>query len=218
MERFWQKAQPDPNSGCWLWTSSVDKKGYGRFFFNRPARLAHRVAWTLSFGDPGKKLVCHKCDTPCCVNPDHLFLGDAADNTADMMRKRRHNPAVGTRSGRAKLTDEDVLAIRASGLSGGEIVSLYGVSKGTASCVARGASWSHLDGPRRLLRKPPRSGVPGVFVTGKTSKPWIARPNLGGVVRSLGNYATVEEAAAVVSKARADFANGACFRPARTAR
>lgn len=91
-ERFYDSFTPEPMSGCWLWTKSLGPRGYGQIGVGprcQPAR-AHRVSWELHRGEiPAGAGVLHKCDTPCCVNPDHLFLGDQGDNTADMMRKAR---------------------------------------------------------------------------------------------------------------------------------
>lgn len=77
--------------GCWLWTGSVNSKGYGRIWYP-PHRFVfvHRLAWTLAYGPvPDGLCVLHRCDTPRCVRPDHLFLGTIRDNNHDMMRKGR---------------------------------------------------------------------------------------------------------------------------------
>lgn len=89
---FWSKVSPEPNSGCWLWTACVNAAGYGRFGVPLEYRteLAHRYAYSVLVEAPGELFVCHRCDTPGCVNPNHLFLGDNQANVTDMVRKRRH--------------------------------------------------------------------------------------------------------------------------------
>jgi hypothetical protein len=92
-DRFWAKVLR--SDGCWLWSACVDEHGYGSFVRlqeDGSHRLegAHRVAWELTHGPiPDGLRVCHHCDTPPCVRPDHLFLGTQADNMADMQRKGR---------------------------------------------------------------------------------------------------------------------------------
>lgn len=96
-ERFDQYVYPDPNSGCFLWVGATDRKGYGAFAAGsrsdgtRRRVTAHRYAWLLSGRAlPPDLCLCHKCDTPSCVNPDHLFLGTRADNNRDMAQKDRY--------------------------------------------------------------------------------------------------------------------------------
>ena len=82
--------------GCWVWTGSKSSRGYGWFKDNRvvPSKNVnvHRIAWELWRGPiPRGYLICHKCDNPPCINPDHLFAGTAADNTRDSWQKGRSN-------------------------------------------------------------------------------------------------------------------------------
>lgn len=92
--RFWSKVQRSP-TGCWEWTRYRDRKGYGRFNVNNTPRLAHRVAWEVTYGAvPDGMCVLHRCDNPPCVNPDHLWLGVVADNQRDMARKGRVGGAL----------------------------------------------------------------------------------------------------------------------------
>lgn len=107
---------------------------------------AHRVSWVLHHGPiPPGLLVCHRCDNPRCVNPEHLFLGTAKDNSQDMVRKGR--VSQGDRHPYAKLTTEQVVVIRkraADGDDPGQIASDFGVSEWNVIHVIRRHTWKHV--------------------------------------------------------------------------
>ena len=140
-QRIKDRCCPEPNTGCWLWMGAVDRSGYGRFNLASGTRKAHRLSYE-SFVGPitGGLFVLHRCDTPLCVNPEHLFLGTTADNMKDMIAKGR-SPA-GERSGRAKLTAAQVAEIRASTLRHSELALVYPVSAATICDIRRGQRWS----------------------------------------------------------------------------
>ena len=135
---------PVPECGCWLWLGNLDNAGYGRISVNSKQRVVSRAAFEAYKGiDPGNLFVCHKCDTPSCINPDHLFLGDNRDNIRDMYRKGRRSQ-LGTRNGNALLTEAQVLQILGSDAPRKQLARDFGVSKSTVDNIKRGAIWKHL--------------------------------------------------------------------------
>lgn len=91
-ERFDAKVDKSGPGGCWVWTGKRSREGYGRFSLDGRLVNAHRWSWERAVGPiPNGLLVCHHCDNPPCVNPEHLFVGTIQDNTRDMLAKGRGN-------------------------------------------------------------------------------------------------------------------------------
>lgn len=142
--RFWRMVNKSDVDGCWTWRGSPYMSfGYSRFKIEKKHFAAHRMAYILTFGDiPKDKCVCHKCDNPRCVRPDHLFLGSSKENVQDMTRKGRG--AKGENNGRAKLNWARVREIRNSfklGISSEQLSIDYNVARNTIYDVVRNRHW-----------------------------------------------------------------------------
>ena len=149
--RFWRKVRVGSVDECWPWLGWTNEKGYGVTGVyqgkNLPHRrvYAHRVALELSAGRGllEAECACHSCDNPSCCNPAHLFVGDRAENNADMRGKCRHEH--GERHHAARLSEDDVRAIRAArGRTQSELAEQYGVGQSVISRVLAGKAWSHV--------------------------------------------------------------------------
>lgn len=155
LEMFHANYMPEPNSGCWLWTGATNvPKDYGVMQRKEFKGYAHRYSYiTFRGAIPRGMLVLHRCDTPSCVNPAHLFLGTQFDNMRDCVLKGRHasqNPktsyARGVRHPNAKLNPDLVRQIR---LLNGTMTRLaiatrVGVSKSAVNFVLADKTWTHV--------------------------------------------------------------------------
>lgn len=145
--RFWSKVDKRGPNECWRWFGKTDKLGYGRFSSGHSKhRLAHRVSFALASRDAGAAVVCHRCDTPACVNPEHLFLGTQADNLADMRDKGRgrYIPHHGESNGRAKINSLQALEIKTSSESLASLARRFQISAQHASKIRKGKKWAHI--------------------------------------------------------------------------
>lgn len=127
IERFNKKFRVTPS--CWIWVGAK-RKGYGNFFFCGSNVSAHRFSYEHHIGEiPEGLLVCHKCDNPACVNPEHLFVGSVAENTADMLKKGRQSKgAPPDKLAIKQNVIEKIHALHLTGLSNRKIANLLGVS------------------------------------------------------------------------------------------
>ena len=156
-KRFWSKVEiirdnpDDPHeNSCWEWQGRVSRNGYGSFSKGGYPRGAHRLAWELAYNEvvPNGIEVCHTCDNPICVRPEHLFLGTRADNAADMVAKGRGvSPRLsGEANPAAKLTEEQVQRIRALYIFGQvtqrDVAEQFGISQQQVSNIISGKKWA----------------------------------------------------------------------------
>lgn len=147
--RFWRYVSPEPNTGCWLWTGSSTSAGYGninlRYIGNDRASVgyAHRLSWSMVNGPiPEGMYICHRCDNPACVNPDHLFLGTPEDNALDCSAKGRGNFNTNPpRIGNPKLSPEQVIEIRRTVGRHVDLARRFGVLPVTIRKIRSGETW-----------------------------------------------------------------------------
>lgn len=160
--------------GCWIWQGAKNPKGYGKININYKTVASHRLSYVLFNGDIKAGLyVCHTCDNPSCINPKHLFLGTAQDNTHDCFNKGRDKrkgrklssihrarigdfqrgkscPQRGRKGGEnpsAKLNSHSVIEIRrkhAAGIKMKDLVSEYKVHRSTILCIIKRKTWKHI--------------------------------------------------------------------------
>lgn len=162
---LWKKREADANflvrlnekidrsggeDACHPWTGNVYGSGYGYIARGpRVLRRVNRVIWELHYGEiPAGMFVCHHCDNRLCANIKHLFLGTPKENTQDMLAKGRRPSRKGSKNNRAKLTEDQVIEIRARYALGGitqkRLSEIYGVGHGCIESVITRRSWPHL--------------------------------------------------------------------------
>lgn len=149
--RFWQYV--NKTDACWLWTGTKMPFGHGQIIDGPKSRggklvLAHRVSWEMHHGEiPDGLCVCHRCDVPACVRPNHLFLGTHADNMQDCASKSRNHH--GESHFFAKMTPDLVREIRTryanGGISQSTLAKEYGLFQTTVSELIRHKTWKHVD-------------------------------------------------------------------------
>lgn len=173
-ERFWGRVQK--TDGCWLWTGNKMRRGYGitynaGIYEGGKREPAHRISYRLAYGDfPKNLLVCHHCDNPPCVKPDHLFLGTHKDNFLDAKNKNRVPTGVrhwtsvkpelikrgfksperalsGSTNPNSRLTEKDVSRIRflrSKGSKYADLAKAFNVKQDTIEGICLRRSWKHI--------------------------------------------------------------------------
>lgn len=138
-EKFWSLINKSHESECWIWLGGVNNKGYGQFRLNGRLYMSHRLAYSLSKSEiPRGLFLCHKCDTPKCCNPSHMFIGTQSDNMIDRVVKNRQPNLV--------LTPEIVKEIRRLSASymPGQISKKLNISLTLVKKVFYNESWKHV--------------------------------------------------------------------------
>ena len=130
---------------CWEWQGMKSSDGYGELKVDGKRHPAHRWIYEYTYGNIGSLNVCHHCDNPLCVRPDHLFAGTQKDNIRDCIKKGRF--ARGEKNGQARLKDSQILEIRklkAQGIKSPTIAKLFNIHEGHARKIMSGQKWTAL--------------------------------------------------------------------------
>ncbi len=157
-DRFWSKVNERGPDDCWEWTAALNGMGYGVIGIGRSKdgiERAHRLSYCwangLTIAELGELFVLHHCDNRSCVNPRHLYLGTAKQNTRDMLDRGRHRTRRGSANPFAKLTEWQVQRIRQEhnpvrgyGRGYRALAKKYGVNRTTISRIVRWQKWHHL--------------------------------------------------------------------------
>jgi hypothetical protein len=155
-ERFWSKVNKLGKDNCWEFTGGINSTGRGIFVLNGKSVHAHRVAYMLTNGRiPEGAFICHTCDNGKCVNPKHLFIGNALINNRDCFSKGRHPILRGEHDPKSKLNNEKVLKIvelyKTGKYSQPQVGKMFGVSRSSVLGILRGESWVEITGITKPL-------------------------------------------------------------------
>jgi hypothetical protein len=146
-KQFWDRIRKTET--CWVWIGGCHSNGYGSTIFRKKQMHAHRLSWEINCGPiPDGMMVCHRCDNPPCVRPDHLFLGDAGDNSRDRTSKGRQYIRRGEDVPSAKLVGAQIKEIRLQFATGAfsqqALADAFGVSRRNIRLIVRQETWKHL--------------------------------------------------------------------------
>jgi len=130
---------------CWEWVGRLDPTGYGIIDIRQVCFTTHRFSFAIFNGREPKKFVCHHCDNPKCVNPDHLFEGTQTDNMHDCSVKGRFGDRRGEMNACRKLSDMAVREIRASSRTLKALAHQYGVSESAIFQAKSYQTWAHVN-------------------------------------------------------------------------
>lgn len=175
---FWSYVKKDGHpKGCWEWQKSCLKSGgYGQFNLNGDMWRTHVLSYVLTRGDiPDGIWICHECDNPKCVNPDHLFPGTPQDDMTDMIKKGRARHSHGEDRPMAIHTNEEVANLKALLLEGvmsrARLARMFNFDRSSVTKIAKGILWPHIPPARSSKPSLPPGGFMFTDPPATVSKP-----------------------------------------------
>ena len=133
---------------CAEWIGAANSEGYGYIYFNKSSWRLSRLIWTAMNGKiPKGKIVCHSCDNPPCIDPNHLFLGTKGSNNTDRAQKGRNRDQDGENNSSSKLTSAQVRLIKtlvAQGVPRKEIAAVHEISRQTIDLIVNRKRWASI--------------------------------------------------------------------------
>lgn len=197
-QRFWGKVLvPDSHENCFNWIGARHRKGYGHIVEKQTNYRAHRISFEIFFGAiPEGLCVCHRCDSPPCINPHHLWLGSLKENNQD--RNQKDRTAKGSANSQSKLSEKEVIAIRDLYQTGeftqAHIARIFGVSPQTIGHLINNRYWKHVGSDRNPHSQRPKSKYRGVTYDQSYGR-WRAQITVNSQRISLGYFGTDKDAA-----------------------
>jgi len=144
INRIFDKLKRNPKTFCWEWTGSLNFDGYAQMSINNKKGSVHRIMYTYIYGDipSNRPLILHRCDNPKCCNPTHLYAGTIHNNVDDRIKRNRSK--IGEKHGMAKLTEKQVLEIRASKETQRVLAKRFNVSQINIGRIKNRKIWKHI--------------------------------------------------------------------------
>lgn len=147
--RFWKKVSKQKEDECWIWNAYKHKKGYGYFHANGSVMKSHRISFILENKTliPKGMCICHSCDNPSCVNPNHLWMGTNMDNIKDSLMKGRRIGLRGEKNNSCKLKSKEVLKIRElflQKIKAKHIAKMFNIGISMIYAIKQRRNWKHI--------------------------------------------------------------------------
>lgn len=206
LEHFADRVERDVNTGCWLWRGHIADDGYGHFRVWPGPRewRAHRFSYVAHVGPiPDEMMVCHRCDTPVCVNPNHLFVGSALDNATDCKEKGRVLAGAQNVRNRLRISAEDARAIREMRVAGSTypaIAAAFGCSESHVRSIVAGRAWRNAGGPSSKRSPPEKRERVELYARPRSAAAWREAAESEGVSLSTWVHNAADAACGTADK------------------